>query len=157
MTFTVAYHAHYTDQDVHTLPSGATHSPSGRTGELTATIQLVGEGKTAPVDENFARGQALYDRLAQLAVMEELSVSVQEDDFQLLDIVREQVENKLSESGLSGQCMLTSMSNGGYHNPLWCEPGYQQTVEYSVSYLYTEGEYSYQYTFRYTVIITTTE
>lgn len=154
---TVPFHATYVDQDVYTLPSGAAHSPSSRTGELTATIQLVGEGVTGPVDEEFARGQAIYDLLAQIAGIDDLTVSIRESSFQLLDIVHENVEQKLSASGLSDCCMITGMSNGGYYNPLWCDPGYQQTVEYSVSFLYTEGEHRYQYTFHNTVIITSTE
>lgn len=158
ITFTVPFHATYVDQDVHILPSGATHSPSSRTDELTATIQLVGEGITGPVDEEFARGQAIYDLLAQLTFIEEaITVSHQEKDFQLLSRIHEIIDQKLADAGLSDICRATSMSCGSYYNPLWCDVGYEQTVEYSVSLLYTEGDRSFQYTFHYTVTVTTTE
>lgn len=158
VTFTVPFHAIYVDQDVHILPSGAAHSPSSRTGELTAAVLLVGEGVTAPVDEEFARGQAVYDLLTQLAYVEDgITVSRQEKDFQLLTRIGEVINQRLTEAGLSESCHATSMSCGTHYNPLWCDVGYEQTVEYSVSLLYTEGDRSFQYTFSYTVTLTTTE
>lgn len=154
---TVPYHATYVDQNVHTLPSGATFSPASRTGELIATIRLVGEGITAPVDEAFARGQALYDLLAQIIVLEDLTVSRTEEQFQPLEIVRVTMEQRLQDMGLSESCTLTSLSAGGYYNPCWCDVGYEQSIEYSVSILYTESGKTYQYTFRNSVKVTTTE
>lgn len=158
VTFTVPFHANYMDQNVYTLPSGASYSPTSRTDELIATIQLVGQGVTGQVDENFARGQAVYDLLAQLASIEDaITASHQAKDFQLLSCIREIVEGKLADAGLSDSCRVTSMSCGNHYNPLWCDIGYEQNVEYSVSFLYTEGDRSFQYTFRNTVILTTIE
>ena len=155
---TVPFHAIYKDQDAYILPSGAEFYRGGRTNELTATILLVGEGITAPVDEDFAHGQAIYDLLKQSTVIEDgLFVSLSESNFQLLDSISAIIDQKIIDAGLGEVCRTSSMSCGGYYNPIWCDPGYEQLVEYSVTLLYTEGDIQYQYTFRNTVTLTTTE
>ncbi len=154
---TVPFHATYVDQDIHTLPSGALYSPSARTGELVATIQLVGEGKTAPVDEDFARGQALYDQLVQLTTVDSINASVQDSSFQLLEQISLLIDQRLQNEGLNDRCQTTSFSTGSYYNPLWCDPGYEQAVEYTVSIMYREGDTVYYYTFSHQVILRTTE
>ena len=49
------------------------------------------------------------------------------------------------------------MQTGQHYNPLWCDVGYEQSVEYSASLMYREGEQTYTYTFRRTVILKTVE
>ena len=154
---TVPFHAIYQDQDAHTLPSGQIFHCGGRTGELTATIQLVGEGITAPVDKDFARGQALYDLLAQITTVNEVSASLQLEQFQLLDTIHMIIDHGIADAGLSEVCRIGSMSCGQHYNPLWCDVGYEQTVEYSATLMYREGEQTYTYTFRRTVILKTVE
>ena len=100
----------------------------------------------------------MYDLLAQLSSIEDgITVSRQEKDFQLLNRIGEVINQRLTEAGLSEYCHATSMSCGTHYNPLWCDVGYEQTVEYTISLLYTEGDRSFQYDFHYTVTLTTIE
>lgn len=157
VTMTVPFHAIYKDQTAHTLPSGQIFHCGGRTGELSATIQLVGEGVTAPVDEEFARGQAIYDLLAQIVTVDVITASLQEDQFGLLDAIYAVIEQQIADAGLSEVCRTSSSSCSSHYNPLWCDVGYEQNVDYSMTLLYQDGEQQYQYTFHRTVILKTVE
>lgn len=158
VTLTVPYSASFVDRDVHILPSGATHSPSCTVGELTATIHLVSEGVTGPVGEEFARGQELYRLFEQLVTLEDgIVVSRQDTDFQLLNHIRLVVEQRIADAGLAGQVHIPTMSSGQHRDPIWCEPGFEQTAEYSLDLEYTEGEELYSFTFRCTVTVKTVE
>ena len=157
VSMTVPFYAIYQDQDAYTLPSGQLFYRGGRTGELNATIQLVGEGITGPIDEEFAKGQAIYALLEQLVTIDEITASLQAEQFGLLDAVCAAVEQRIIDAGLSDICRTSSMSCGQHYNPLWCNVGYEQSVDYSVTLMYTEGEQTYTYTFRRTVTLITVE
>ncbi len=158
VTFTVPFHASYVDQDVSILPSGASYSVGARTGELMATIHLVGDGITAPVDDAFATGQAVYDRLGECAVIEsDFKVSAQEESCDILSEIQSVLEANLLSAGLSDQCRLTSISLGSYQNPVWCPPGYEQTVSYSVSFQYSGEDDTQQFTYSGSITVTTIE
>lgn len=158
VTFTVPFYASYLDQEVCILPSGTPYSIGGRTSELTATICLVGEGITAPVDEEFAAGQAVYARLAEcVAIPDGITVSAQEESFDIPSAVQSVIEANLLRAGLSDLCRLTSISLGGYQNPVWCSPGYEQNISCTVSFLYANENNTQQFTCSGNITVTTVE
>ena len=131
---TVPYTASY-QGDVSTLPSGATHAPVASTGELTATVRLVGQGVTAPVDEAFAAGQVVYQQLAACAQLPELEVAAGGgENFDVAVYLQDAIASNLASAGLSGSYQVASLTTGGYTVPNAMAPSAVQTIDFSVSF-----------------------
>ena len=130
----VPFYAHYARESI-TLPSGASYTPAMRGQETTAKITLVGSGITAPVDENFAKQQEDYQLLeACVPIPGGIQVSAAAEEFDITTYIRNTVIAALQNAGLSERYYLSSISTGSYTNPVWANPGYEQTVFYEVAF-----------------------
>ena len=142
----VPFFIDYVDTDVFTLPSGATHSPGGRTHELTARVTLSGRGVTAPVDAEFAAGQALHQKLISCVSIAEIRVGHDLETYDLSTEIINRINSNLSQAGIdAGSCWVEGLSFGTYQNPVWCDPGYTQVIPCAVTFRYETG---FSYTFR---------
>ena len=153
----VRYRIRYTDTEPYELPSGDVFYPEATTEELVAEIRLAGEGITAPVDEQFAKGQLIYDQIAEIAEPSPVIEVSRSGSLDFYDIICRNARINLNEAGLSDICYLSGFSSGGYSYPIWCDVGYEQTITYSISFLYTDCDISETFTFTYTVTVITTE
>ena len=129
---TVPYTASY-QGDSRALPSGEVYTPEVTTSALTATIRLVGEGTTAPVDEAFAEGQAVYRKLegcTQGITLEAVSGG----SFDLAPAIQNAIADNLEAVGLSRDYQITALSLGSYTAPASLSPGKVQTVSGTVCF-----------------------
>lgn len=134
VALTVPYTASYQGEPS-TLPSGATHSPVANTNELTATVHLVGQGTTAPVDDAFAAGQAAYRQLSACAQLPELEVPVSDgENFDVSTYLMDAIGSNLASAGLSDSYRIDSLSVGGHTVPNTLAPGTVQTIDFSLSF-----------------------
>lgn len=132
---TVPYTASY-QGDSHTLPSGESYSPSVTTSTLTATVRLVGEGATTPVDNAFSDGQAVYQKLESCTQGISLE-AVSGGSFDLLPAIQDAIESNLKAAGLAESYQITALSLGSYTIPTSLTPGTVQTVSGTVSFTST--------------------
>ena len=132
---TVPYTASY-QGDSHTLPSGEKYAPSVTTSQLTATVRLVGEGTTAPVDNAFPDGQAAYQKLERCTQGISLE-AVSGGSFDLLPAIQDAIESNLEAAGLAESYQITALSLGSYTIPTSLTPGTVQTVSGTVSFAST--------------------
>lgn len=135
---TVPYTARY-QGDPHTLPSGEVYTPEVTTSTLTATIRLVGEGTTAPVDEAFAAGQAVYQKLESCTQGIALE-AVSGGSFDLAPAVQDAIEGKLKAAGLADDYQITALSLGSYTAPASLSAGAEQTISGSVTFSSAPGD-----------------
>ncbi|MBR2131607.1 MAG: M56 family metallopeptidase [Oscillospiraceae bacterium] len=157
ISFEVPYHIHYKDPEAVILPSGEIFQPGARTEELRATVSLVGKGVTALPDEEFAAKHKIYDLLAKYAVIKQgFTVSAEAESFDVLEHIQSALEQNLTDAGLNDRCRIGSMSVGRYYNPVWCDPGYEQNISYTVSFQYQDDQISQSYSYSSTVTVTTT-
>ena len=134
VALTVPYTASYQGEPS-TLPSGAIHSPVANTNELTATVHLVGQGTTAPVDDAFAAGQAAYRQLSACAQLPELEVPVSDgENFDVSTYLMDAIGSNLASAGLSDSYRIDSLSVGGHTVPNTLAPGTVQTIDFSLSF-----------------------
>ena len=91
----------------------------------------------------------------QLVTVDEVTASFQSNQFQLMDTIHAIIDQQIADAGMSKMCRISSMQTGQHYNPLWCDIGYEQIVDYSVDIVFQYGEQTYQYTFRRTVKLTT--
>ena len=158
ITFTLYYYANYKDSDPVTLPSGTLYYCGGRTGELSAVVHLSGTGTTAPVSGEFAAGQEIYDQIANcVSVPISLSVSAEEESYDMSAAIFDIFRSELNNAGLSDICHLSSLSFGSHYNPVWCDPGYEQIIDFTVSVEFTHGTTIQHFTFTSTLTLLTTE
>ena len=132
---TVPYTASY-QGDTHTLPSGESYAPTVTTSTLTATVRLVGEGTTAPVDDAFSDGQAVYQKLESCTQGISLE-AVSGGSFDLLPAIQDAIESNLEAAGLAESYQITALSLGSYTIPTSLTPGTVQTVSGTVSFAST--------------------
>lgn len=118
---TVPYTASY-QGDSHTLPSGESYAPTVTTSTLTATVRLVGEGTTAPVDDAFSDGQAVYQKLESCTQGISLE-AVSGGSFDLLPAIQDAIESNLKAAGLAESYQITALSLGSYTIPTSLTPG----------------------------------
>lgn len=115
-----------------TLPSGKIFTPSGSAAEAIATVRL-GRGWQGAADAAFQAGQELYQRLAACAQVPTLTaVSRSEGYYDTSSAILERVNANLETANLPYR--VGSLSTGSYVNPYWTQPGYSQTLEYTVSF-----------------------
>ncbi len=132
---TVPYTASY-QGDSHTLPSGKSYAPTVTTSTLTATVRLVGEGTTAPVDDAFSDGQDVYQKLERCTQGISLE-AVSGGSFDLLPAIQDAIESNLKAAGLAESYQITALSLGSYTIPTSLTPGTVQTVSGTVSFAST--------------------
>ena len=132
---TVPYTASY-QGDSHTLPSGEGYAPSVTTSTLTATVRLVGEGTTAPVDNAFSDGQDVYQKLERCTQGISLE-AVSGGSFDLLPAIQDAIESNLKAAGLAESYQISALSLGSYTIPTSLTPGTVQTVSGTVSFAST--------------------
>ncbi len=129
MELKVPFTAVFLGQTV-TLPSGNTYTPSGNTKELTATVQLCGQGNAA-VDSAFQAGQAMYQRLQKCIEISEISVQAN-TVLDVSNLIQSAVSKKLYAAGLSEQYIIRAVSLGQHTTVL--DAGKSMTVEFSVTF-----------------------
>lgn len=157
VTLAVPFFATY-QQEPTTLPSGESFTPTARSGEITAQVTLVGEGITAPVDEDFAQQQADYQLLRACVPIEGgIQVSVTQADFDLTSHIRDTVAAQLESAGLSARYQLTAIGTGSYTTPTWAQPGFEQTVSYDITFSSKDGTGIGTISIDSQVTVTTTE
>lgn len=152
---TVPYTASY-QGDSHTLPSGEKYAPSVTTSQLTATVRLVGEGTTAPVDNAFSDGQAVYQKLESCTQGISLE-AVSGGSFDLLPAIQDAIESNLKAAGLAESYQITALSLGSYTIPTSLTPGTVQTVSGTVSFASTSENGIAVPALSFTVTCTTVE
>lgn len=152
---TVPYTASY-QGDSHTLPSGQGYAPSVTTSTLTATVRLVGEGTTAPVDNAFSDGQAVYQKLESCTQGISLE-AVSGGSFDLLPAIQDAIESNLKAAGLAESYQITALSLGSYTIPTSLTPGTVQTVSGTVSFASTSENGIAVPALSFTVTCTTVE
>lgn len=152
---TVPYTASY-QGDSHTLPSGEKYAPSVTTSQLTATVRLVGEGTTAPVDNAFPDGQAAYQKLERCTQGISLE-AVSGGSFDLLPAIQDAIESNLEAAGLAESYQITALSLGSYTIPTSLTPGTVQTVSGTVSFASTSENGIAVPTLPFSVTCTTVE
>ena len=135
---TVPYTARYRG-DSRALPSGAVYAPEATTSTLTATVRLVGEGTTAPVDDTFAEGQAVYQKLESCTQGIALE-AVSGGSFDLASAIQSAIEAKLKAAGLAEDYRITALTLSAYTAPASLSPGAVQTVSGTVAFSPTAGD-----------------
>ena len=152
---TVPYTASY-QGDSHTLPSGQGYAPSVTTSTLTATVRLVGEGTTAPVDDAFSDGQAVYQKLESCTQGISLE-AVSGGSFDLLPAIQDAIESNLKAAGLAESYQISALSLGSYTIPTSLTSGTVQTVSGTVSFASTSENGISVPALSFTVTCTTVE
>ena len=152
---TVPYTASY-QGDSHTLPSGQGYAPSVTTSTLTATVRLVGEGTTAPVDDAFSDGQAVYQKLESCTQGISLE-AVSGGSFDLLPAIQDVIESNLKAAGLAESYQISALSLGSYTIPTSLTSGTVQTVSGTVSFASTSENGISVPALSFTVTCTTVE
>ena len=130
---TVPYTASYRG-DLTYLPSGAAYAPDVTTDTLTATVRLVGQGTTAPVDDAFSQGQAVYRKLeacTQGIALEAVSGS----SFDLALAAQAAIGAKLEAAGLAEDYRIAALTLGAHTAPASLTPGAVQAVSGTVSFI----------------------
>ena len=130
---TVPYTATYRG-DLTYLPSGAAYAPDVTTGTLTATVRLVGQGATAPVDEAFSQGQAVYQKLSGCTQSIALE-AVSGGSFDLAPAAQAAIEAKLEAADLAEDYRISALALGSYTAPASLSPGAVQAVSGTVSFI----------------------
>ncbi|MBR2895915.1 MAG: hypothetical protein IKC03_09730 [Oscillospiraceae bacterium] len=157
LSFEVPYHIHYQAPEPVILPSGENFQPGARTDELRATVSLVGNGTITPPEKDFAIKHTIYDLLAEYAVIKQgFTVSAEAESFDVSEQIQSALEQNLTDAGLADYCRISSMSVGQHYNPVWCNPGYEQHIAYTVSFAYRDEQITQSYSYSATVTVTTT-
>ena len=130
---TVPYTASYRG-DLTYLPSGAAYAPDVTTDTLTATVRLVGQGTTAPVDDAFSQGQAVYRKLEACTQGIALE-AVSGGSFDLVSAVQDAIGAKLEAAGLAEDYRIAALTLGAHTAPASLTPGAVQAVSGTVSFI----------------------
>ena len=130
---TVPYTASYRG-DLTYLPSGAAYAPDVTTDTLTATVRLVGQGTTAPVDDAFSQRQAVYRKLEACTQGIALE-AVSGGSFDLASAVQDAIGAKLEAAGLAEDYRIAALTLGAHTAPASLTPGAVQAVSGTVSFI----------------------
>ena len=76
------------------------------------------------------------------------------ESYDLSAEIINRINSNLTETGIDADsCWVEGLSFGTYQNPVWCDPGYTQSIPCTVTFRYKSG---FSYTFRTEVTVETT-